>query len=324
MPTDHGVDAESALHWEIASGLIGALGLFLLGVSWLSERLERLGMPRVRPWLDWGAARPVVGLLVGMVVTVALDSSSAVIVLLIALVQAGALPVRGALALTLGANVGTAVGSEVLAMDLDTFGPVALGVGAVFRLIRHGKSGEELAELLVGLGLVFTGMGRMEEVTAPLRDHPAALEAFASLSSPLRGALVGGLVTLVLQSSSVTVGMAIGLAKAGILPLQSGVAVMLGAEIGTCADTLVASLGRRRAALRVGLFHLGFNLVSVVVDLSLLSSLTALAEWISPQGGPARQLAHAHLLFNTLGALAVLPHIRTLDDLLTRLLPEPA
>lgn len=288
----------------LALQLTGALATFLLGLELLSEALEAQGVARVKPWLARFSRTPGLGVVTGAVATTVLDSSSAVIVLLIALVQARVLPMRNALGIVLGANIGTAVGSQVLALDVTAWAPGVLLLGVMGRVLSKHPGLKTAAEVATGLGLVFWGLGLMDLAVHPLRDSAHVLELLATFEDPVQGALAGGAATLVIQSSSATVGIAIGLAKSGILTLPAGIAIMLGAEIGTCADTLVATVGRSRAAVQVGVFHLLFNVVSVAAGLALVGPLTDLAVWVSPEAGIGRQIANAHLMFNVAGALA--------------------
>ena len=144
------------------------------------------------------------------------------------------------------------------------------------------------------------------------------------LENPLRGAGAGALVTLIVQSSSATLGMVIKLAGKGLLTLPAGIAVMLGAELGTCSDTLLATVGRGRAALRTGLFHLGFNLVTITLGLLLIKPFTALVLTLAGHADVARQIAHAHVLFNTAGVLLFAPLLPLCQRLLETALPDIA
>lgn len=307
---------------EIALALLGAVALFLFGLEAVSEALGEVNGGRLEEALERGSRTPLRGLLAGILVTGLLDSSSAVIVLLVALVNARRLPFANALGVVLGANIGTTIGSQVIALDLAWLAPALLAVGVFGRLVVRAPVVRTALGVLQGLGLVFLGLELMDVAVLPLRSDPAVLAALQELTSPVHGAAAGALVTLLIQSSSATVGIAIGLASKGLLPLSAGVAVMLGAEIGTCADTLVASVGRTRSALRVGLFHLGFNVVSVAVGLLAIETLTSAAVALSPLGSLGRQLANAHVLFNVLGALVALPFVPAAARALEAWVPE--
>lgn len=304
--------------------LTGALATFLLGLELLSEALEARGVARVKPMLARFSRTPLLGILTGALATAVLDSSSAVIVLLIALVQARVLAFRNALGIVLGANIGTTVGSQIIALDLTAWAPILLMVGVAGRLAFKQEALRTTAEVLTGLGLVFWGLGLMDLAVHPLRDSEQVLDALATFEDPVQGALAGGLATLIIQSSSATVGIAIGLAKSGILTLPAGVAIMLGAEIGTCADTLVATIGRSREAIRVGIFHLVFNILSVIGGLMMVEPLTEAAILISPEAGPGRQIANAHVMFNVAGALLAVGFVPWAADRLERWIPDRA
>jgi phosphate:Na+ symporter len=160
----------------------------------------------------------------------------------------------------------------------------------------------------------------MGHAMAPLKDDARFLAWLHGLEDPVRGALIGGLLTLVIQSSSATVAMAITMAGKGLMSLPAGIAVMLGAELGTCSDTLLATVRTNRAALFVGLFHLLFNLATIIIGLLLIVPFTHLVEWMAGGAGVARSIANAHMLFNVLGVLLMLPFTRQVAGALERFL----
>jgi phosphate:Na+ symporter len=307
---------------SIGLAVATSIAVFLLGMDLLADALRAVGPERLEPWLARVSRTPLRAVGVGIAVTALLDSSSAVIVLLLALVSTGALAWRPALGVVLGSNIGTTIGSQVIALDLGWLGPGLLVAGVVGSLVARNPTVAEASRVARGMGLLFVGLGMLDDAVRPLRDDPTVLGWLRGLEDPVTGALAGGLTTVVIQSSSATVGVAIGLAKAGVLTLPAGVSVMLGAEIGTCADTLVAAAGRGPAAMRVGAFHLGFNVVSVMVGLALIGPLAAVASWATDDVG--QQLANAHVLFNSLGALVALPLLGVAARGLERLWPDAA
>ncbi len=309
---------------SIALHLLGAVAVFLLGLDLLSDAFGAVPAERVQASLGRWSRTPLRALLAGIVATAVLDSSSAVIVILVALVNAHRLSAGNALGIVLGANIGTTVGSQVIALDIGWLAPMLLIVGVGGRLFVRSPSARVGLGIAQGRGLLFTCLELMDQAVHPLRDDPRALGWIERLADPVQGAATGGLVTLLIQSSSATVGIAIGLAKSGILSLQAGVAVMLGAEIGTCADTLIAGIGRTRAALRVGVFHLAFNIVSVIAGLLLIVPITDAAVGLSPGGDVGRHLANAHVLFDTGGALLALPFVGWAAAVLEAWIPDRA
>lgn len=306
----------------VALQLVAALALFLLGLEELSRTLRALESVRVRDWLARLSGTRWLALLTGIWVTALLDSSSAVIVLLIALVDSRTLAFENALGIVLGANIGTTVSSQIIALNVGRLAPVLLLFGVIGQVLVRSERASLRFRVAIGIGLIFTGLEQIEAAVEPLRGAPAVLAWLDSLTDPARGIVAGGLITLVIQSSSATLGVAIQLCMAGLMSLPAGVAVMLGAEIGTCADTLVASLGRSRAALRVAVFHLLFNVVSVVLGALCIGLLVAAATALSPAAGPGRQLANAHTLFNTVAAVLLLPLLPWVARALHCAIPE--
>jgi phosphate:Na+ symporter len=275
---------------------------------------------RLKRWLARATTNRVAGLATGTAATAVLDSSSVAIVLVIALVDAGLLDAARALAVVLGANVGTTVSSQLLALDLERWSPVLLAAGLATRLAGRTDRARDAGTAVLGLGLVLFGLLQLSAAVGPLEESERFAAWMQKLERPVLGVLAGAATTLVIQSSSATLGIAIALASQGLLSLPAGVAVMLGAEIGTCSDTLVATLGRSRAAVRVACFHLAFNVLSVCVGLALIEPLTALARALG--GDAARQLANAHVAFNLAGALAALPFLGVAARALERLVPD--
>ncbi len=310
----------------VALGLVAGLALFLYGVARLAEGMRVAAGGRLQRLLERATTNRVTGVLTGAVATAVLDSSSVTIIMVVALVDAGALTFVRSLGVILGANVGTTVSSQLIAFDVARYAPLALGLGLGLGVLgrrRGWTRGEHVGTALFGLGLVFFGLAQMGAAVEPLKASGRFAGWMAGLERPLVGVAAGALTTLVIQSSSATLGMAITLASQGLLSLPAGVAVMLGAEIGTCADTLAAAAGRSREALRAGVFHLLFNVAGVGVGVWLVDALAGLARALG--GGPARQIANAHVAFNVAGVLAALvvlgPAARALERLLP---PRPA
>ena len=302
--------------------MLGGLALFLFGVDLLATALRGAGEGGSRDLLRRASANRAAGLGAGLAATVALDSSSVVIIMLVAIVDAGLVPFARALPVVLGANIGTTVSSQVFAWNVDAFAPVPMAVGLLARALAKTDRARRRGDALLGLGLVLFGLHLVGDAAAPLAGRPEVVEWLKGLESPWLGVLAGAAVTVAIQSSSATLGIVIALAGGGLITLPAGLAIMLGAEIGTCADTLVASAGRSRAAVRLGLFHLLFNIASVLVGVALVDALAAFAT--ATADGAGQRIANAHVLFNVAGALAALPFTGPAARALDALLPDRA
>ena len=300
------------------SGLV----LFLYAVSRLALALRHVAGDRVKGILDRFTRTIPAAILTGTVVTTLLDSSSVVIILTIALVSAGALPFRNSLGVVLGANIGTTISSQLFAFDLGQYAVVAMLPGLLLLSLSKKRQGRTIGRALFCFGLLFFSLFLVGEAAAPLKEYEGVQAWLLKLENPVRGAGVGALLTLIVQSSSATLGMVIKLAAKGLLTLPAGIAAMLGAELGTCSDTLLATIGRGPAARKTGLFHLGFNLVTISLGLMVISPFTALVLRLAGSADVARQIAHAHVLFNVAGVLLFAPLLPLCQRLLDAWLPD--
>ena len=302
--------------------ILGGLGLFLYAIINLSDELRDLLGDKARTLLARFTSNIFTAILSGIVITVILDSSSAVIIMAIVLVNARALTFRQAIGIVLGANIGTTFSSQIIALDVGKFSPITIFIGLFLLFISKSEKVSRPAKIILYFGMLFFGLYTMERAVEPLRDHPRFLEWMKALENPFAGAGTGTLVTLIIQSSSATVGMIITLAKKGLISLSAGIAVMLGAELGTCADTLLATVHSSRQALKTGLFHLFFNLTSILIALLIFPWYVNLISWISGHAQLEQQIANAHMLFNTLGVILFLPFVGLAEKVLNRLLPD--
>ena len=252
---------------EIILSIVAGLVLFLFAVSSLSDILKSVIGDKTNYWIEKFTSNLYSGLVVGIIVTTILDSSSAVIIMAIVLVNSKILTFRQAMGIVLGANIGTTVSSQIIAMDISKYSPVFLLIGFVLLVIAKTEKVNNIGKAILYFGVLFFGLFTMENAVEPLKKEPFFARWMTKTEQPMVGALIGALVTLVIQSSSATVGMAIILAKKGFLSLAGGVSIMIGAELGTCSDTLLATIKGTRQALKTGLFHLTFNLISIIIGL---------------------------------------------------------
>ncbi|GGE88745.1 hypothetical protein GCM10011404_21980 [Sphingomonas prati] len=314
---------KAEIDWlTFAMGCLGGLALFLYGVDILATALKNASGGRFQWLLQRSVSNRFSALGVGTVATVALDSSSVVIILVITIVDAGLIAFGSALPVILGSNIGTTFSSQLFAWDVDKFAPVLIAAALLWRMMGKSDAATRHSNILLGLGLVLFGLNIIGTAAEPLRESPAILDALKQLENPWLGVLAGALATVAIQSSSAMMGIVITLAGGGLITLPAGLAIMLGAEIGTCADTLLATVGRSRSAVKAGIFHLLFNILSVAVGVMLIDALARFGSVTASDTG--QRIANAHVLFNVLGALAVLPFVGPAARLLDRIVPERA
>ncbi|MBP6796357.1 MAG: Na/Pi cotransporter family protein, partial [Saprospiraceae bacterium] len=215
---------------EIILSIIAGLVLFLFAVNNLSETLQMTMGENVNKWIKKFTSNTISSLLVGIIVTTLLDSSSAVIIITIVFVNSKILTFRQAMGIVLGANIGTTISSQIIAMDIGKYSPLLLLIGFVLLIISKSKQINNLGKVILYFGVLFFGLFTMENAVGPLREEVSFADWMRKTESPVIGAFIGAVVTLIVQSSSATVGMAIILAKKGLLSITGGIAVMMGAE----------------------------------------------------------------------------------------------
>lgn len=316
-------EAEEAMDFfKMAMGAIAGLVLFIYGVTRLAEGLEDLGGTRMKSLLSKFTTNRFAGVATGIVATTLLESSSVTIIMVIAMVSAGILTFVQSLGVVLGSNIGTAVGAQIISLNIDLYVPILMFAGLLVLFLGKNKQQRSIGLVLLGFGLLFYGLEAIDSAMEPFREYEPFLNWMERLGrNPIMGALVGALFTIIVQSSSATVAIVVTLASSGLITLPAGIALMLGAEVGTCADTLLATIGRGSPALRTGLFHLVFNLISATLGIIFASQLAGLAQAISGND-VGRQIANAQMLFNILGVVAVIGFVPMIARALEKLVPE--
>ncbi len=302
----------------IVTGLI----LFLYALNTLSQGLNEISGDKLKNFLDRFTSNVFKGILSGVIVTILLDSSSVVIIMTIALVNSRAMSFKQAMGVVMGANIGTTVSSQIFALNVGEYAAVPIAVGFALMFFMKKPLYVNLGKVIFSFGLIFFGLFTIEEAVEPLKNSNYFVDWLHSLENTWKGMGTGALVTVLVQSSSATVGMVIGLANQNLISITAGIAVMLGAELGTCADTLVASVGRSRAAIKTGLFHLLFNISTITIGMLLLGWFTAAVMYVSQKADTAQTIANAHMMFNIFGVLLMLPFLGMYEKLLNSLFPQ--
>lgn len=307
---------------EIVLTLLGGLVLFLYAVTSLSDVIRKVTAKKPKKWILRFTKNTFTAILTGTLVTILLDSSSVVIIITIVLVNSGLLTFKQSMGIVMGANIGTTISSQIIALNVSQYSPVLLIIGMALLLISHEEHWKRYGQLFIYFGMLFFGLFIMENAIAPLKKNPTFHHWMAAMDNPIAGSITGAVVTLIIQSSSATVGMAILLIKKGALSLVGGIAVMLGAELGTCSDTLLATIRGNRQGIKTGLFHLIFNLTTVVICLLLFLPFVRFVKWVSGSATLEQTLANAHFLFNFAGVLLFVWFLPSFEKFLERFLPE--
>lgn len=303
--------------------LIGGLVLFLYAINQLSSILSEIFTDKAKTIIKRFTSNLFTAILVGTGLTILLDSSSAVIILTIVFINAGSLSFKQAVGIIMGANIGTTFGSQIIALDVGKFAIYPMLIGLAMNIFFRNKAFKQYGSIMLYFGMLFFGLYIMEESVLPLRDSQEFVDWIARIeNNHVEGAISGGIITLLVQSSSATVGMAIVLGKQNLINLSGGIAVMLGAELGTCSDTLLATINSTRQALKAGLFHLLFNFITICIGLLIFNPFVSLVQNISGQLSIDQQIANAHMLFNTLGVIFFVPFVGLAVRFFEWLVPE--
>ena len=295
--------------------LLGGLGLFLFGIKTMGDGLEQAAGSKMKRLLEALTRNKFTAVLVGLLVTAVIQSSSATTVMVVGFVNAGLLSLSKAIGVIMGANIGTTVTSLMLSVKLN-FGVLFTAVGAICQLAGNRSSFKLFGQIMMGLGILFVGMDAMTAAMEPLRDWQGFRDMMELAKNPLVGVLVGAGVTALLQSSSASVGILQALAATGAISLQASLFILFGQNIGTCVTALLASVGANRTAKRAAVVHLLFNVIGAALFI-VLALVLPLASWIETLAGAnlRLQIAFAHIIFNVVTTLLLLPISGLLEKL---------
>lgn len=303
-------------------GVFGGLALFLHGMQMMSSGLEAVAGNRMKSILEKLTANRFMGVLVGALITAAVQSSSATTVMVVGFVNAGMMTLNQAVWLIMGANVGTTVTGLLIALDVGALAPVVAFAGVFLMVFVKKARLQHIGQIMAGLGILFIGMDTMSAAMAPLRDFPAFVHLMSTLSNPLLGILFGALFTALIQSSSASVGILQTLAAGGIVQFSGAVYVLFGQNIGTCITSVLASLGTSRSAKRATCIHLLFNVIGTAI-FTLAVMIFPITEWIEAAvASPKAEIAVMHIAFNLATTALLLPLGGWLAQLATMILPD--
>lgn len=303
--------------------LLGGLALFLYGMQMMSTGLEAAAGNRMKSILEKLTSNRIKGVLVGAAITAVIQSSSATTVMVVGFVNSGLMTLKQAVWVIMGANIGTTITGQLIALDIGAIAPLfaIAGVGAIM-FIKSEKV-HHISSIFAGLGILFMGMDMMGAAMSPLKESEAFISLMTKFDNPLLGILVGALFTAVIQSSSASVGILQALASTGMIPLSSAVFVLFGQNIGTCITAVLASIGMKVNAKRTTVIHLLFNIIGTVL-FAVICLVTPYVTWIEAMtpGDPVAQIANAHTVFNIVTTLLLLPFGTHMANIAVRILPD--
>lgn len=309
--------------WQDFVLLGGGLGLFLFGMKLMGDELERAAGNSLRHLLEVLTRNRIMGLLMGMLFTVLVQSSSATTVMVVGFVNAGLMDLYQAAGVIFGSNIGSTITAQLIAFKLTDIAPAFVLVGMILYSFGKKASMRQVGGVLLGFGVLFVGLDLMGDSVSKLREMPEVANVMASFArTPILGILAGLVITAVIQSSAASVGILQLLAAQGLIGLDAAVYVVMGQNIGTCATALLASIGSNKNARRTAVLHVLFNVLGTLVFYFVVQ-LLPVTDWVASitPGDPMRQIANMHLLFNVFGVALFFPFINQLVALVNKIVP---
>jgi phosphate:Na+ symporter len=315
--------------------LLGGLALFLYGMEKMTDGLKAAAGQQMNTLLAKLTGNRILGALTGAIVTAVIQSSSVTTVLVVGFVSAGLMTLVQAVGVIFGANVGTTVTAQIVAFNTTALAMPLIAIGFVMGFVWKEGVARHYGAMLLGLGLLFYGMGAMGEAMSPLRTNQRFAELLQSLQNPVLGMLAGAVFTALVQSSSATIGLAVVMATQGLLSLPAGIAILFGAKIGTGITAVLAGIGKPQDAKRAAVVHVLFNVLGAALWLPFIPQLAAIAQAVSPLAADLqgverlaaevpRQIANAATIWAITNTVIFLPFVAWFAKLATRIVPDRA
>ncbi len=314
-------------------GLFGGLAMFLYGMEKMSDALKRTAGSRMKQVLGTLTTNRMSSVATGAGLTAVIQSSSVTTVLVVGFVSAGLMSLNQAVGVIMGANIGTTVTAQIIAFKVTKAAMAMIAIGFAIEMTSKRQQNKNYGNIIFGLGLLFLGMNLMSEAMSPLRVFQPFIDFMARMDNPIFAILLAASFTALVQSSSATTGIVIVLASQGFITLESGIAMSMGANIGTCVTALLAAIGKSTEAKQTSAIHLLFNLIGVVIWLPVISLIAFAATSISPShldldgierlaAETPRQIANANTMFNIANTLIMLPFSALFVAAVKKLVPH--
>jgi phosphate:Na+ symporter len=324
--------------FTILYSVLGGLGIFFYGMKLMSDSLQASAGETIKMVINSLTKNRVLAVLVGLLVTTLVQSSSVTTVMVVGFVNAGLMSLTQSIGVILGANIGTTITGWIISIKIGKYGLLLIGAGIFPMLFGKTTKSKNIGQVLFGIGMIFFGLQIMSGAFKPLRSMPEFLEAISYFSGSHYGAyiasaLVGCLLTMVIQSSSAMLGITIAMASSGVISFQTAAALVLGENIGTTITALLASVGGNINAKRAAKAHAIFNCLGVVLILCFFPLFVEFVEWLIPgqadfvnasgdKPNIAVHIATGHTMFNVTATLVFLPFLNYLAKIVTKIHPD--
>ncbi len=307
---------------EIVFGIIGGLGLFLYGMNVMSTGLQKAAGDKLKSIISMLTSNRLMGVAVGALVTAVVQSSSATTVMIVGFVNAGMMKLTQAVGVIMGANIGTTITAQIITFKIEKFAPLIVGLAVGVWLFTENRKVKQYAEALIGFGILFIGMSFMGDALRPLRAYQPFRDLLVSFGEhQFLGILAGFAITVAVQSSSASTGILLALAMEGLIPIESGLPILFGINIGTTVTAILSSIGANKTAKRAAAVHFIFNLVGTFIFIFVLQApIYRIINYLNP-GDIPRQIANAHTIFNISNTLIQLPFAGLLVYLSKKIIP---
>lgn len=312
------------ISWQLLIfGLLGGLTFFLYGIEKMSVGLQKTAGNKMRSVLAAVTKNQLIGLLIGAGITMVIQSSGATTAMLVSFVQAGLMSFTQSIGVILGSGIGTTFTAQMIAFRVDDYALLMIAIGFGFYITSSSGRGKNIGEMILGVGMLFYGMKLMSVAMEPLRTNAGFIKLMQELENPLAGLLVGTVFTALIQGSAASIGIIILLAQQGLVTLEAGIPLILGANIGTCVTAALACIGTSREAKQVALANVVSKVIGVLAFIFWVPGFAGLVRELALKTGSdiGRQVANAHTLFNVFLAVAFIPFTPLFARLIEKMLP---
>ena len=302
----------------------GGLGLFLFGMKIMSDGLEKIAGKKLQKILQKGTSNSFFAVLVGIIITIVVQSSSVTTIMVIGFVNAGLINLTQSIAIIIGANIGTTFGAQIFAFRIDSIAPLFIFFGSITYLFSKQEKFKNIGFVILGISILFFGMTVMGTPMSQLAQEQYFRELVTRFDNPLLAFFIGLILTAIIQSSSAIMGILVAMYLQGIVfPFETAVFIILGSNIGTCVDTMIASIPTNRESKQAALAHLFYNLITCLIVAFLIIIYPSIILWIqNVWSDQARQVVMFHTIFNIFVAIIFLPFIKPFAKLIDKIIPK--